>query len=163
MLLSAGGLAAGGSLAHTEALRTSFDRQFWTESRYPNAELLGKWEGFGRLIASGGAHCDFAAQAVYGTSDEYEAVEAFYAGRAIAVGDAAPVAFDVQPVSDRALSAEPPRTNDPDAATRDVLTRTSTDLARARSFATVFIVQAVSWGHPGWLDWRCRASATTKA
>jgi hypothetical protein len=137
-------------------LRASFDHQFWQEARYPHSELLGSWEAFGRLVGSAGAHCDVAAQAVYGTTDDYEAVEAHYASYTIKLGAGAPVGYDVQPVSDRALSAEPLRTNDPDEATRDVLVRTQTDIARARSFPTVFTVQVVSWGHPAWLDWRCR-------
>ena len=156
LALLAPAAAVGGSIVRTQRLRSSFERQFWDEARYPNAEPLGAWEGFGRLIAGGGAHCDFAAQAVYGTTDDYELVEAHYARRTIAVGAVALVAFDVQPVSDRALSPEPLRGNDPDAATRDVLIHTGADLARARSFPTVFIVQAVSWGHAAWLDWRCR-------
>jgi hypothetical protein len=148
-------IAVGASLVHTELLRASFERQFWTDAAYPTAQLLGTWHAGGRVVAEGGAHCDFAAQAVYGTSDEYEPVEEHYAGRTVNVGSAAPLAFDVQPVSDRALTATPPRTNDPDLATRDVLLRTHTDVARAQSFHTVYVVQAVSWGHPAWLDWRC--------
>lgn len=149
--------AAGfiGSFVHTELLRRSFERQFWSEARYPHAQLLGSWRANGRVVAQGGGHCDFAAQAVYGTSDEYEPVEAHYTARTLNVGGVS-LAFDIQPVSDRALSAEPPRTNDPDVATRDVLVRTHTDVASAQSFRTVYVVQAVSWGHPAWLDWRCR-------
>ena len=148
-------IAVAASFAHTELLRGSFERQFWTEAHYPTAQLLGAWQASGRMVAEGGAHCDFAAQAVYGTSDDYEQVEAHYATRTLRVGGAAPLALDVQPVSDRALSTEPPRTNDPDLATRDVLLRTHTDVVRAESFRTVYVVQAVSWGHPAWLDWRC--------
>jgi len=149
-------LAFGASLVHTELLRRSFERQFWTDARYPTSQLLGSWTATGRVVAERGPHCDFAAQAVYGTSDEYEQVETHYAARTLTVGGAEPLAFDVQPVSDRALSAEPTRGNDPDLATRDVLTRTHTDVTRAQSFHTVYVVQAVSWGHPAWLDWRCR-------
>jgi hypothetical protein len=149
-------VAVGGSLWRTESLRSSFDRQFWRDAPYPGAHLLGSWRGFGRVVITNGAHCDFAAEAVYGTPDDYEAVEAHYAAQVLVVDTAAPLAYDVQPISDRALTAEPLRANDPDVATRDVLIRTQTDLARARSFPTVYVVQAVSWGHPAWLDWRCR-------
>jgi hypothetical protein len=160
-------VAAGASVARTEWLRASFERQFWTSARYPNAELLGAWSGMGRLVASGaggafsgtsssGPHCDFAAQAVYGTADDLEQVEAYYAGRRVTVGGSEPVGLEVRPISDRALHGDPLRPGDADEAMSDLLRRTGTDLARARTFPTVYAVEAISWGHGAWLDWRCR-------
>jgi hypothetical protein len=153
------------SVARTEILRASFQRQVLVEARYAGAELLGARVETGKLVKpgssaiaggrNGGAHCDFAAQTVYGTGDEYEPVEAHYVARTVSVGGKEPVAFDVQPVADRALATAPLRRGDPALATREQLLALGVDLLRAGSFRTVFVVQVISWGHHPWLDWRC--------
>ena len=156
------------SLARTELLRASFQRQALIEARYPNAELLGVRVESGRLVQSGrptatapgaqgaqGAHCDFSAQVIYGTDDDFERVEAHYTGRSVSLGGGTPAALELEPISDRALSAAPLRSSDPDVANRELLIALGVDLARAQGFRTLFAVQALSWGNAAWPDWRC--------
>ena len=156
LLLAVG---AGVSVARTQSMRADFERQ-WAAARYPQAELLGAWSGMGRIVTPAGgdlgAHCDFAAQAVYGTEDDFDEVEAHYRAHTITLGGQPPVGIDVQPVPDEALSGERLRPGDPAEVARDALERTRVDLERARRFPTVYIAEAVSWGHAPWLDWRCR-------
>jgi hypothetical protein len=159
----------GVSLARTELLRGSFERQVWADGRYPNAELLGAWVGVGDLVQHGlegpedgapawpaGGECDFVAQGVYGTGDDYERVEAHYRRLAVSIGTGPPVEFDVRPVAAAQLEADAPVSGTTDAATRDLLRRTGTSLGRAATFPTVYTVEVVSTGHAAWLDWRCR-------
>jgi hypothetical protein len=146
------------SVVHTELLRASFQRQVWAQARVDSAQLVGADEQFGRLVESPdlGAHCDFVATGVYGTGDDFETVEASYAAHTVAVGSQPPVAFSVVPASDAALSGTPPRSGTADERVYDALVRTRVDLAQARTFPTVYVVEVISWGHPPWLDWRCR-------
>jgi hypothetical protein len=141
-------------------LRLSFERQFWAEARYPTAELLGARTEAGKIVGNatrpGVAHCDFLAQAVYGTHEDYELVEDYYQTRTIALGRDAPIAIESQPLADRVLSGAPLPPGDAGLAQQEVLRHANADLARAREFPTVYIVEAISWGHPAWLDWRCR-------
>lgn len=163
LTLGAGLLAAalllgiGGSLVHTEVLRAAFRRQVWQGARYPSARLLGAVEQFGRIVDARGSwhHCDFAALGVYGTDDEFEAVESYYAAHTISVDGEAPAAASVTPVSDLALAGTPLRPGSSDEQVREALVRARVDRFRAQTFATVYVVEAVSWGHAAWLDWRC--------
>ena len=153
--------ALGASLIRTELLRHEFQSQFFERARYPGAALLGRWERFGRVVEAAArtrrnARCDFAAAAVYGTDDEYEQVEAYYQSRTISIEGEAPIAFDVEPVAESELEPNTAPKTQADAAQRDLLRGAGADLRRAATFQTVYTVQAVSWGHSAWLDWRCR-------